>query len=113
MINTPVRARSDIASAFSKWCEMVIRNSGKRLRRVYLPFIGNIQIGLFELFRSRRCSEHAALFLHLAYPDQEIGDPRGVIVPSDEVAIEAVRVGRDVRFAETTAWSSTRARTHT
>ena len=45
----PVRARNDIASAFSKWCEMVIRNSGKRLRKLYLPFIGSIQIGLIEL----------------------------------------------------------------
>jgi hypothetical protein len=30
-------------------------------------------------------------FFILAYPDQEIGDPRGVIVPSDEAAIEAGR----------------------
>jgi len=28
-------------------------------------------------------------FLLLAYPDQEISDPQGVIAPSDETAIEA------------------------
>ena len=33
----------------------------------------------------------AALFLHTGLPDQEIGDPHGVIAPSDEAAIEAAR----------------------
>ena len=39
-------------------------------------------------------------FFILAYPDQEIGDPRGVIVPSDEAAIEAGRKIIDELLAE-------------
>ena len=40
-------------------------------------------------------------FFILAYPDQEIGDPHGVIAPSDETAIEAAREAGTPR---TTAW---------
>ena len=39
-------------------------------------------------------------FFILAYPDQEIDDPRGVIVPSDEAAIEAGRKIVDELLAE-------------
>jgi hypothetical protein len=39
-------------------------------------------------------------FFILAYPDQEIGNPRGVIVPSDEAAIEAARKVIDELLAE-------------
>jgi len=39
-------------------------------------------------------------FFLLAYPDQEIGDPRGVIVPSDDAAIEAGRKIIDELLAE-------------
>jgi len=39
-------------------------------------------------------------FFILAYPDQEIADPRGVIVPSDEAAIEAGRKIIDELLAE-------------
>jgi hypothetical protein len=39
-------------------------------------------------------------FFLLAYPDQEIGDPHGVIAPSDETAIEAARKVIDELLAE-------------
>ena len=48
----------------------------------------------------RRCSVDAALFLHTGYPDQEIGDPHGVIAPSDETAIETARKVIDELLAE-------------
>ena len=37
-INTLVRAKNDIVSAFSKWCETVIQSSGRRLSGACLPF---------------------------------------------------------------------------
>ena len=40
---------------------------------------------------SGRIGHMPRYFFILAYPDQEIGDPRGVIAPSDEAAIEAAR----------------------
>ena len=39
-------------------------------------------------------------FFILVYPDQEIGDPRGVIVPSVEAAIGAARTIIDELLAE-------------
>ena len=39
-------------------------------------------------------------FFLLAYPDQEIGDPQGVIAPSDETAIEAARKVIDELLAD-------------
>ena len=39
-------------------------------------------------------------FFILAYPDQEIGDPHGVIAPSDEAAIAAARKVIDELLAE-------------
>ena len=36
-------------------------------------------------------------FFILAYPDQEIGDPHGVIVPSDQTAIEGQIAGRRIQ----------------
>ncbi len=39
-------------------------------------------------------------FFILAYPDNEIGDPKGMILPSDEAAIKAARQAIDEMLAD-------------